>query len=213
MYQPPLFREDRLDVQHDLIEANPLALLVSAGPSGLLANPVPFLIDRSSGALGTLRAHVARANPHWSDLRHVEECLVVFQGAQDYITPSWYASKAEHGRVVPTWNYATVHAWGRPVVTEDPAWLRAQLDALTALQEGRRPRPWAVSDAPDDFVAAQMGGIVGIEIAILRIEGKWKVSQNRPEADRAGVVNGLSASGERSRPMAELVASRGRPAS
>jgi transcriptional regulator len=206
MYQPAHFREDRLDVQHALIAAHPLGILVTAGPAGLLANPVPFLIDPTAGDFGTLRAHVARANGHWQDLAAVTECLVVFQGADDYISPSWYASKREHGRVVPTWNYATVHCWGRPQVIHDSGWLRQQLDGLTALNEGRRAAPWAVHDAPADFVAAQIRGIVGIEIPIARIEGKWKVSQNRPEPDRAGVIAGLGADGHTA--MAELVAER-----
>ena len=208
MYQPVHFREDRLDVQHTLIETHPLGILITAGPAGLLANPLPFLIDRTSGEHGTLRAHLARANPHWQELTAVTECLVVFQGADDYITPSWYASKREHGRVVPTWNYATVHVWGRPIVIEDQAWLRRQLDDLTRLKEGRRREPWGVNDAPADFVAAQIRGIVGIEIPITRIEGKWKVSQNRPEPDRAGVIQGLGAEGAASAGMAELVAER-----
>jgi transcriptional regulator len=208
MYQPTHFREDRLEVQHALISAHPLGLLVTSGPAGLVANPIPFLIDPDASSNGTLRAHLARANPHLRDLVQVDECLVVFQGAEDYITPSWYASKREHGRVVPTWNYATVHCWGRPRVIEDQAWLRRQLDDLTALKEGRRPAPWAVEDAPPEFVTAQIRGIVGIEIPISRIEGKWKVSQNRSEADRAGVVEGLSREGSRSQAMADLVAGR-----
>jgi transcriptional regulator len=207
MYQPTHFREDRLDVQHALIRAHPLALLISGGDGGLVANPIPFLLDSAAGPHGTLRCHVAKANDQWQHLQTAAECLVVFQGADDYITPSWYASKKEHGRVVPTWNYATVHCWGRPIVTHDQGWLRAQLDGLTALQEGRRSKPWAVDDAPAEFVAAQIRGIVGIEIAVTRIEGKWKVSQNRPEADRIGVIDGLSA--ERPGPgMAALVAER-----
>lgn len=208
MYQPTHFREDRREVQHALISAHPLGLLVTSGPDGLVANPIPFLIDREASEKGTLRAHLARANPQWRDLDEAADCLVVFQGAEDYITPSWYVSKREHGRVVPTWNYATVHCWGCPRLVEDQAWLRRQLDDLTALQEGRRPEPWAVGDAPPEFVAAQIRGIVGIEIPILRIEGKWKVSQNRSEADRAGVVAGLSGEGPRSLAMADLVAGR-----
>lgn len=209
MYQPPLFREDRLEVQHELIRTHPLGLLITAGASGLVANPIPFLIDTDGSEHGTLRCHLARANPQWRDLGAVEECLVVFQGPQDYVTPSWYATKRETGKVVPTWNYATVHAWGRPTVIEDAAWLRRQLDDLTLLREGRRPAPWQVGDAPDDFVAAQIRGIVGVEIPIGRIEGKWKVSQNRPEADRAGVYAGLSQEGESAAAMAALVAERG----
>lgn len=209
MYQLPTFREDRIEAQHDLIRAHPLGLLVTAGPGGLMANPIPFLIDPEGGEHGTLRCHLARANPQCADLAAVAECLVVFQGPQGYVTPSWYQTKQETGKVVPTWNYATVHAWGRPRVIADAAWLRRQIDGLTALNEGRRPAPWAVDDAPADFVSAQIKGILGVEIPIARIEGKWKVSQNRPEADRAGVVAGLRDTGEAGEPMAALVEARG----
>ena len=208
MYQPPHFREDDLGAQHALIRAHPLGLLVTAGPGGLMANPIPFLIDGQASERGTLRAHLARANPHWRELAQVAECLVVFQGPQGYVTPSWYATKRETGKVVPTWNYATVHAWGRPRVIEDQAWLRRQLDDLTLIREGGRPTPWAVDDAPADFVRAQVRGIIGIEIPIGRIEGKWKVSQNRPEADREGVLAGFREAGETAAPMARLVAER-----
>ena len=126
------------------------------------------------GDNGTLRAHMARANPHWRDLQGAAECLVVFLGPQGYITPSWYATKQETQKVVPTWNYVTVHAWGKPRLVEEAAWLRRQLDDLTRAQESARPGPWAVGDAPEDYVAAQMQAIVGIEIPIDRIEGKWK---------------------------------------
>lgn len=206
MYQPPHFREDRLATQHALIRANPLGLLVSAGAGGLVADPVPFVLD-ADGGHGTLRAHLARANPHWAALAEVRECLAVFQGPDGYVSPGWYAAKREHGRVVPTWNYATVHAWGRPRIVEDAAWLRRQIEDLTALREAPRPEPWAVGDAPEPFVAGQLRGIVGVEIAIHRIEGKWKVSQNRSEADRGGVVAGLRADGRGE--LADLVAAGG----
>jgi transcriptional regulator len=208
MYQPPHFREDRLEVQHALIRMHPLGLLVSAGKGGLMANPVPFLLLPDASEHGTLHCHVSRANPHWRELGAVEECLVVFQGPQQYIAPSWYETKRETGKVVPTWNYATVHAWGKPHVIEDTEWLRRNVEGLTRSHEGARPAPWAVDDAPPEYVAAQLRGIVGIEIPIARIEGKWKVSQNRPEADRAGVVAGLRKHGEASAPMASLVAER-----
>jgi transcriptional regulator len=208
VYQLPVFREDRVEVQHELIRAHPLGLLISAGPSGLMANPLPFLIDADNSERGTLRMHMARANPQWRELETVEECLVVFQGPQDYVTPTWYATKRETGKVVPTWNYATVHAWGRPLIINDAAWLRRQLDDLTLSREGVRPAPWRVDDAPPDFVAAQIEGIVGVEIPILRIEGKWKMSQNRPEADRAGVLAGFRERGEAGESMAALVAER-----
>jgi transcriptional regulator len=209
MYQPPHFREDRIEVQHDLIRAHPLGLLITAGPGGLMANPIPFVLDAAASERGTLRAHLARANPQWRDLGAVEECLVVFQGPQAYVTPSWYATKQETGKVVPTWNYATVHAWGRPQIMDSEGWLRSQIDALTAQKEEPRALPWQVADAPEAFVAAQIKGIVGIEIPIARIEGKWKVSQNRPEADRAGVFHGLQAEGGPHDPMAALVGARG----
>ncbi|MGU3667132.1 FMN-binding negative transcriptional regulator [Methylobacterium sp. A49B] len=205
MYQPPHFREGSRAAQHALIRAHPLGLLVTAGPAGLLANPIPFLLDEA-GPHGTLRAHLARANPQGQELAAVAECLIVFQGPQGYVTPGWYASKREHGRVVPTWNYATVHAWGRPRVIDDPAWLGRQVADLTALREGSRAEPWAVSDAPEPFVAGQLRALVGVEIPITRIEGKWKMSQNRPEADRHGVIAGFRAEGASD--LAGLVAER-----
>jgi transcriptional regulator len=206
MYQPAHFREDRLDVQHDLVRAHPLGLLVSMTADGLVANPIPFVLDADRGPYGTLRCHVARANAVWKELQHNSDCLVVFQAAEHYISPSWYATKRETGKVVPTWNYATVHCSGRAVIHDDAAWIAAQIDALTRVHEENRAEPWAVSDAPAPFVAAQMRGIVGIEIPIARIEGKWKVSQNRPEADRAGVLSGLASEADPSAgPMADLV--------
>ena len=208
MYQPPAFREDRIEVQHALIRAHPLGLLITAGPAGLVANLFPFLLD-AGPEKGTLRLHIARANPQWKEFEAIEQCLVVFQGPQDYVTPSWYATKRETGKVVPTWNYATVHVWGRPRVMNDDAWLRRQLEELTASREGLREAPWQVDDAPADFVAMQMRAIVGVEIPIDRIEGKWKMSQNRPEADRAGVIEGFRAAGEKSAEIAALVAERG----
>jgi transcriptional regulator len=207
MYQPPQFREDRVAVQHALIRAHPLGLIITAGPGGLQANPIPFLVDSDACEKGTLRAHLAHANPQLAELAAVDECLVVFQGPQRYVAPSWYATKRETGKVVPTWNYITVHAWGRPRVIDDPAWLRQQVGELTASREDTRSAPWAVDDAPADFVAAQLRAIVGIEIPIARSEGKWKVSQNRPAADRAGVVAGLRS--EQAEAMADEVAERG----
>jgi transcriptional regulator len=210
MYQPIHFREDRLAVQHALIRKHSLGLLITAGAGGLQANYVPFLVDDGASERGTLRGHVARANPQWQELAAVEECLVVFQGAQSYISPSLYPTKREHGKVVPTWNYITVHAWGRPRVMDDVNWLRRQVDDLTAHNEGSRPAPWHVSDAPEPFVAAQLKAIVGIEIPLARIEGKWKVSQNRPAVDQAGVIAGLRGSGGDADIMAATVAERGK---
>lgn len=206
MYQPPLFREDRLPVLHGLIRANPLGLLISVGEEGPVANPLPFLLDAAASPNGTLQAHLAKANPQWRSLHQGQEVLVVFQGVDRYVTPSWYATKRETGKVVPTWNYAIVQVRGPVRVIEDRAWLAGQIAALTDRQEGGRADPWAVADAPEDFVAGQIKGIVGLEIEIARVEGKWKVSQNRPAADRAGVVAGLEAEGdERSLAMARLV--------
>lgn len=208
MYQPPHFRENRIEVQHGLIRQYPLGLIVTAGAGGLMANLVPFLIDDAGAPLGVLRCHIARANPQWQELADVPECMVVFQGPQEYVTPSWYTTKRETGKVVPTWNYATVHAWGRPRVIHEADWLRRQIDALTTMQEKERATPWAVNDAPADFVSAQIRAIVGVEIPISKIEGKWKVSQNRPESDRVGVVEGIRSEGG-SEEMAALVARRG----
>jgi transcriptional regulator len=208
MYQPPHFREDRLDVQHRLILAHPLGLLISAGPGGLQANHIPFLIDAAASERGTLRAHLARANPQIAELANVTECLVVFQGPQQYISPSLYPTKQDTGKVVPTWNYITVHAWGRPRVMDDAAWVRKQVDDLTRHNEEPRTAPWQVSDAPETFVTAQVKGIVGVEIPIARIEGKWKVSQNRPAIDQAGVVAGLQSEGGDAAIMASAVLER-----
>lgn len=195
MYQPAHFREDRLEVQHALIRAHPLGLLISTGPDGLLANPVPFTLAAGEGSHGTLRTHVSKANSHWRALEQSSSVLIVFQGADTYITPSWYETKRETGKVVPTWNYAIVQARGEALVIDDPAWLAAQIDDLTRTHETPREAPWHVSDAPADFVAGQIKGIVGIEIPIAAIEGKWKVSQNRPVADRIGVAEGLEHEG------------------
>lgn len=212
MYNPSTFREDRVEVMHELIRAHPLALLVTHGGSGLAASSIPFLVYPDEGENGTLRAHVARANPHWTELSGATECLVVFQGVGGYVTPSWYASKATTHKVVPTWNYATVHAWGRPTVVDDAGWLARQLADLTSFQERRRPRPWAITDAPGDYIAAQMKAIIGIEIPIARLEGKWKMSQNRDDADRAGVIQGMRADDDphRNVEVADLIESRRR---
>jgi transcriptional regulator len=208
MYRPPAFREDRLETLHALIEAHRLATLVTATSGGLDASLIPFTLDKGRGDNGVLRAHMARANDQVAALRQGGEAMVIFQGPEAYITPSWYASKREHGKVVPTWNYVVVQAWGTPRLIDDADWLRVQIEELTRAQEGRRSEPWHVADAPADFVAMQLRAIIGLEIPIARIEGKWKVSQNRPEADRAGVVEGLRAEGG-SADMADVVAERG----
>ncbi len=196
MYEPPLHREADLAKQLALIRARPLGLLISHGSDGLMANSAPFLIDPAASKLGTLQCHIARANPQWRALQESADALVVFQGADHYISPSWYATKAETHKVVPTWNYVMVQARGRARVIEDADWLQRQIEALTAAREQARQSPWAVTDAPADFIAMQRKAIVGIEIEIVDLRGKWKTSQNRSAADRAGVVAGLEALGD-----------------
>jgi transcriptional regulator len=207
MYRPPAFCEDRIEVLHSLIQTHPLATLVTSGAGGLNANLLPFTIAIGRGEKGVLRAHLARGNDQVAALREGAETLVIFQGPQTYITPSWYASKAEHGKVVPTWNYVVVQVRGVPQVLDDPEWLRVQIEELTRQREAARAEPWNVTDAPEPFIASQLRGIIGLEIPIARIEGKWKVSQNRPSADKEGVVRGLRAEGQSSA-MAAIVDER-----
>jgi transcriptional regulator len=200
MYEPPLHRQEDVAAVHALIRAHPLGLLVSHGPSGLLANAIPFTLVEDGSSFGLLRCHLARANPQWRDLAAGGKALVVFQGADAYVTPSWYATKRETGKVVPTWNYVMAQARGTPHVFDNAEWLRAQIEQLTREREASREKPWAVGDAPEDFIAQQMRAIVGVEIAIADLRGKWKASQNRNEADRAGVIAGLGDD-----PMGEIV--------
>ncbi|MFZ5557294.1 MAG: FMN-binding negative transcriptional regulator [Pseudomonadota bacterium] len=194
MYLPAAFREDDLETLQAIIRAHPLATLVTTGADGLTANHVPMLLDPEPVPLGTLRGHLARANPQLATAS--SDALVIFHGPQAYVTPSWYASKREHGKVVPTWNFVAVHAYGVLRTFDDPRRLHALVSALTDRQEGAFAKPWHVTDAPDDFVERQLAAIVGIEVAIIRIEGKRKLSQNRPEKDRAGVETGLGARGD-----------------
>ncbi|WP_421724046.1 FMN-binding negative transcriptional regulator [Bauldia sp.] len=206
MFQPSHHRETDIGRQHALIRDNPLGLLVTVGSDGPEANPIPFVLDTDRGPFGRLRGHLARANDQWRSFDPSFDALVVFQGPDAYVTPSWYVTKAETGKVVPTWNYAVVQVRGPLCVIDDRAWLSDQIGALTRQQEESRREPWQVSDAPERFVEAMKNGIVGVEIEIRRIEGKWKVSQNRPAADRAGVVNGLrTEGGSDDLAMAELV--------
>jgi transcriptional regulator len=206
MYQPLVFREERLEILHALMHAHPLATLITAGTGGLMANLVPFTLADANDK-GTLRAHIAKANPQVDALKEGAETLVVFHGPQAYITPSWYASKNEHGRVVPTWNYVVVQVRGTPRIIDDPVWLRVQVGALTSGQEDHRPEPWKVTDAPEPFIEGQIKAIIGIEIPISTIDGKWKVSQNRSAADRQGVYEGLRGEGI-NQDMAKLVAEK-----
>jgi|SRR6185437_2987980 len=203
MYLPPSFREERPEVLHEVIRTHPLATLITSGEGGLVANLVPFIFV-DGGERGTLRAHVAKANDQVGPLKAGAETLVVFHGPQTYITPSWYATKKEDGRVVPTWNYVVVQVRGEPRVVDDSEWLRTQIDALTSQQEGLRSQPWKVTDAPEKYVTGLLNAIIGIEIPIRTMEGKWKVSQNRPVADRRTVVEGLRQEGV-SAEMASLV--------
>ncbi len=203
MYQPPHFREDRPEVLHALIRAHPLATVVTAGAGGLMANLIPMIV----GSDGTLHGHVARANDQLAALREGAETLLVFQGPQAYVRPSWYPSKAEHGKVVPTWNYVIVQARGTPRVIDDPALLKAHLEQLTASQEQGRDHPWEVDDAPADFIERMLQNIIGFEVAVTQIEGKWKVSQNRTAADWRGAADGLAREGQTE--LARLVIERG----
>jgi transcriptional regulator len=206
MYAPKQFEETRIDVLHDLIRAHPFGALVTLTPAGLDANHIPFEIDAGPGPFGTLRGHVARANPVWRDLAPGVAALGIFQGADTYISPAWYPTKADTGKVVPTWNYAVVHAHGVPRFIDDRAWLRAFVERLTNRHEGKRPEPWKVTDAPADFIDAQVSGIIGVEMPITRLIGKWKVSQNRPPKDREGAVEGLlREGGESGAAMADLI--------
>jgi len=205
MYLPSLFEETRSEVLHGLIRTHPFGLLVMHGDAGLSADPLPWLLDSAPAPHGTLRGHVARANPVWRAAAG-REVLVVFQGPQAYVSPGWYPSKAEHGKVVPTWNYAMVQARGRLRAVEDAAWLHALVSRLSDSHEAAMPRPWAVADAPRDYIDKLLGAIVGLELEITALVGKWKVSQNRPAADRDGVARGLEALDDpAARAMAALV--------
>jgi len=191
MYVPSHFEETRPEVLHDLIREHSLAALVTLGLEGLNANHIPLELDPGPAPFGTLRGHVARGNPVWRDFSRDVEALAVFQGPQAYISPAWYQTKRETGKVVPTYNYIVVHAYGPMRIIEDRAWLRGLVERLTNRHESGRPEPWKVTDAPAEFVEQMLGAIVGIEIPLTRLVGKWKVSQNRPSADRDGVVKGL----------------------
>ena len=195
MYQPDHFRVDDLPQLHALMRARPFATLVSSGALGLYATHLPTVL-RDDAPFGVIECHLARANPHWKDVAAGNEALMIFQGPDAYVTPNWYPSKAEHGKVVPTWNYAVVHAYGRPAVMQERDWLLRHVTELTAQQESGEAQPWLTSDAPPAFIDVMLRGIVGFRFDIARLEGKWKMSQNREMKDRAGVVQGLGARGE-----------------
>ena len=193
MYRPAAFRQDDLTALHAQIESTGLALLTSNGPEGLQATHLPLLLAAEDGEFGTLYGHFARANPHWQALDG-QEALAVFSGPDAYVHPGWYPGKAEHGRVVPTWNYIAVHAWGPVETFDEPARLLELLARLTARHEAGRPKPWSLDDAPAEYIERQLRAIVGFALPIHRLEGQWKLSQNRQVADRAGVREGLAAS-------------------
>jgi transcriptional regulator len=196
LYNPPPFRETRPEALLAAMAAIGLATLVTRGPGGLAATHLPLLHDPEPAPHGRLLGHLARANPQWRALVPGEEAMAVFLGPEAYVTPRWYPSKAEHGRVVPTWNYLAVHAWGRLRVETEPMALEALVRRLTERHEAGADAPWQVEHAPPAFIAGQLKGIVGIELTITRLEGKGKMSQNRPPADRAGVIGGLERRGE-----------------
>lgn len=210
MYLPAHFEERRTEVLHELIHRHPLGMLVTLDASGLNGNHIPFELAAGPAPFGTLRAHVARSNPVWREFRADVEALVAFQGAQAYISPSLYATKREHGKVVPTYNYMVVHAYGPMRVIDDRAWVRALLERLTARHEAGRAQPWRLTDAPADYIDRQLSSIVGIEIPITRLIGKWKVSQNQPQENRDSVAQGLQEAGdENATAMARAVSRAG----
>ena len=206
MHIPKQFEEVRVNVMYELIRAYPLATLVTHSSIGLNANHIPLHLSESPSPYGALRGHIARANPLLGEIADGIETLAIFHGPDSYITPSWYATKKETGKVVPTWNYAVVHAYGFLRVVDNASWLRAQLEALTDHNEAFFPEPWAVSDAPPEYVEKIMAAIVGVEMVITKLLGKWKASQNQSTQNQMGVVSGLKESGfPESEAMAPLV--------
>ena len=195
MYCPAHFAESRPEALHALMREHPLATLVTMGEAGLNADHVPLILETAADGSAVLRGHVARANPMWKTVRTDLEALAIFHGPEAYITPSWYPAKREHGKAVPTWNYAVVHARGPLRIIHDADWLRTQVESLTQRQETAFAEPWAVSDAPADYIEKMLAAIVGIELALTSLEGKWKASQNQPEGNRGGAAQGLQALG------------------
>jgi transcriptional regulator len=195
MYTPEHFKESRTERLHQLMREHPLGMLVTHSDQGLDANHVPFELDATRGEFGALQAHVARANPLWRDFATGAEVMVVFRGPQAYVSPNWYPSKHETHRQVPTWNYEVVHAHGRLRIVDDDRFLRGLLAKLTRRHEASEPRPWKMGDAPPDFIAQMLTQIVGIEVEITRLDGKRKLSENKDERDRQGVVDALRARG------------------
>jgi transcriptional regulator len=210
MYMPRHFEETRTEVLHQLVRLHPLATLVHLGPEGLEANHVPLHLYSEPGEPVVLRGHVARANALWREADLSVPVLAVFQGPQHYISPNWYASKAEGGKVVPTWNYAVVHAKGRLRIRDNAAWVRAQMQALTTQQEAPLSHPWTVEDAPADYTERLLQAVVGLELVVDSLQGKWKVSQNQSIANQTSVQQALQADGSApAADMAVLVAEHG----
>ena len=193
MYKPSHFDESRTEVLHAFVAQHPLAAVVAAGAQGMIANHIPLMLEPGRGGAGSLKGHIARANSMWQDVPDGAEVLAIFQGPSQYISPNWYPSKREHGKVVPTWNYAVVHARGTIRWNHDLAWLRRLVGELTDRHERGQAAPWRVSDAPEEFIQQMLAAIVGLEITITSLSGKWKLSQNRNPADRAGVIAALAA--------------------
>ena len=192
MYTPTHFEESRLPELYEFMRRHPFASVIASVSGRLDANHVPLILDPALGPYGQLRGHIARANSMWRDVQAEAEVLVLFHGANGYISPSWYASKKEHGKVVPTWNYGVVHVRGRIAWVQDTQWLRRLVEELTERHESGKPEPWQVSDAPDDYIRKMLEGIVGFEISIAEIKGKMKLSQNRTDADLSGIRRGIS---------------------
>jgi len=193
MYIPAHFDEPRAEVLHALMTAHPFGTLVSYGPDGLDANHLPFHLDTAQGPLGTLHAHVARANPLWRAVADGDEVLVIFRAGDAYVSPNWYPSKHEAHRQVPTWNYRVAHARGRVRIRDDERYVRGVVARLTRAHEAAQPVPWKMSDAPVDYIDSMLQAVVGIEIGITRLEGKYKLSQNREQRDRQGAGKALAA--------------------
>jgi transcriptional regulator len=205
MYIPAQFEESNVEVLHAFMQDQPFATVVTHGSGGLNANHFPLLLDPDPSPYGTLRGHMSRANDAWREAAGTD-ALIIFQGPHSYISPSWYPARQETGRVVPTWNYVVVHAYGTLRVVDDPEWVRRHVEQLTDTFEGPQAERWRVSDAPADWVDSLVQGIVGFELPIARLLGKWKVSQNRGAADRAGAIAGLEAAGDpASAAMAKLI--------
>jgi transcriptional regulator len=192
MYIPRHNEEKRVPVMHALMVSQPLGTLVTLGTSGLFASHIPMILENDGSQFGVLRGHISRANTQWRDFVPTVDALAIFAGHQHYITPNWYPGTKEHGKEVPTWNYVVVHAYGPLKVIQDEHWLLTNVTKLTDIHEAGSPVPWKVSDAPQDFIKSQLKGIIGLELPIQRLEGKWKVSQNRTESERKGVIEGLT---------------------